>query len=94
MSTNVIASQPTGRLPDPGKPADSMLTAPILPTLVRLSMPNMMAMLAMALVTIAETAYVGSLGTPPLGDIIQNAIDLYTQIGLGTPRVARRESKA
>ena len=45
MSTDVIASQPTGRLPDRAKPADAMLTAPILPTLVRLSLPNMMAML-------------------------------------------------
>jgi hypothetical protein len=46
-----------------------MLTAPILPMLVRLSLPNMMAMLAMALVTIAETAYVGILGTPPLAGL-------------------------
>ena len=46
-----------------------MLTAPILPTLVRLSLPNMMAMLAMALVTIAETAFVGTLGTPPLAGL-------------------------
>ena len=46
-----------------------MLTAPILPTLVRLSLPNMLAMLAMALVTIAETAYVGALGTPPLAGL-------------------------
>jgi putative MATE family efflux protein len=69
MSPNVIALQPAGRLPDPAKPADTMLTAPILPTLVRLSLPNMMAMVAMALVTIAETAYVGSLGTPPLAGL-------------------------
>jgi Na+-driven multidrug efflux pump len=55
------------RLPEPVLPADHpMLTAPILPMLVRFSLPNMMAMLAMALVTIAETAYVGTLGTPPL----------------------------
>lgn len=46
-----------------------MLTAPILPTLIRLSLPNKLAMLAMALVTIAETAYVGSLGTPPLAGL-------------------------
>jgi Na+-driven multidrug efflux pump len=46
-----------------------MLTAPILPMRVRLSLPNMMAMLAMALVTIAETAYVGRLGTPPLAGL-------------------------
>ena len=69
MSTNVIASQSTGRLPDPAKTADTMLTSPILPTLVRLSLPNMIAMLAMALVAIAETAYVGTLGTPPLAGL-------------------------
>jgi len=46
-----------------------MLTAPILPVLVRLSLPNMMAVLAMALVTIAKTAYVGTLGTPPLAGL-------------------------
>lgn len=46
-----------------------MLTGPILPTLVRLSLPNMMAMVAMALVTIAETGYVGTLGTPQLAGL-------------------------
>ena len=69
MSTNVVASRPTGQLPDPANPANAMLTAPILPTLVRLSLPNMMAMVAMALVAIAETAYVGTLGTPPLAGL-------------------------
>ena len=70
MSTNVIAAaHPLGRLPGPANSADAMLNAPILPTLVALSLPNMMAMLAMALVTIAETAYVGSLGTPPLAGL-------------------------
>ena len=57
------------RLPEPVLPADPMLTAPILPMLVRLSLPNMMAMLAMALVTIAETAYVGTVGTLPLAGL-------------------------
>ena len=66
MSTDVVLSQRSKHLPHPAKSADTMLTAPILPTLVRLSLPNMMAMLAMALVAIAETAYVGTLGTPPL----------------------------
>ena len=69
MPVKVTAPQSAGRPPDPAKPADAMLTAPILPTLVRLSLPNMMAMLAMALVTIAETAYVGTLGTPPLAGL-------------------------
>lgn len=43
-----------------------LVSAPILPTLVRLSLPNMVAMLATALVAIAETTYVGRLGTPAL----------------------------
>ncbi len=68
MSTNTLASPP-GQPPHSAKPADVMLTAPVLPTLVRLSLPNMLAMVAMALVTIAETAYVGTLGTPPLAGL-------------------------
>jgi len=43
-----------------------ILTAPILATIVRLSTPNMMAMVATASVAIAETAYVGLLGTAAL----------------------------
>ena len=43
-----------------------LLNAPILPTIWRLSLPNMVAMMAAALVTIAETTYVGQLGTAPL----------------------------
>ena len=46
--------------------ANPLLSAPILPTLVRFALPNMVAMLATALATVAETAYVGSLGTPAL----------------------------
>lgn len=43
-----------------------LLTAPILPMMARLSLPNAIAMLATALVAIAETVYVGWLGTPAL----------------------------
>ena len=46
-----------------------LLSKPTLPTLVRLSLPNMLAMLAAALVAIAETAYVGLLGLPELAGI-------------------------
>ena len=46
--------------------ADPLLTAPILPTLVRFALPNMGAMLATALAAIAETAYVGKLGVASL----------------------------
>lgn len=40
--------------------------SPILPTILRLSVPNIFAMVAMALVSVAETTYVGALGTAPL----------------------------
>ena len=43
-----------------------LISGPILPTLLRLSLPNMLGMLATALVAVAETAYVGRLGLLPL----------------------------
>ena len=43
-----------------------MLHGPILPTLLRLSAPNVLAMVMTVLVGIAETYYVGRLGTAPL----------------------------
>lgn len=43
-----------------------LLTAPILPTLLRLSAPNVLAMLMSVLVGVAEVYYVGQLGTTPL----------------------------
>jgi putative MATE family efflux protein len=43
-----------------------LLSGAVLPTLLRMSLPNVAAMLAMALVAIGETAYVGSFGTPAL----------------------------
>lgn len=45
---------------------EPLLTAPILPLLLRLALPNMLAMLATALAAVAETAYVGRLGVPAL----------------------------
>lgn len=45
---------------------NSLITAPIAPTLWRLALPNMLAMTAATLVSIAETWYVGYLGTLPL----------------------------
>jgi putative MATE family efflux protein len=47
-------------------PSNTLTTAPVLPTLLRLSAPNLLAMLATAMVSVAETAYVGQLGTPAL----------------------------
>lgn len=50
----------------PGPAGNPILTAPIVATILRLSTPNMMAMVATAAVAIAETAYVGLLGTAAL----------------------------
>lgn len=46
-----------------------LLTGPILPTLLKLSIPNTAAMLATVLVSVAETVYVGRLGTAALAGI-------------------------
>ena len=46
--------------------ANPLLSGPILPTLLRLTLPNLIAMLATALVAVAETSYIGRLGTDPL----------------------------
>jgi putative MATE family efflux protein len=44
----------------------SLTAGPILPTLLRLALPNVLAMTMTVLVGIAETRYVGLLGTAPL----------------------------
>jgi putative MATE family efflux protein len=49
--------------------ANPLLSAPILPTLLRLTLPNLAAMLVIAAVAIAETIYVGILGTVELAAI-------------------------
>ena len=43
-----------------------LLARPILPTLLRLALPNALGMLATALVAVAETSYAGRLGTTEL----------------------------
>jgi putative MATE family efflux protein len=59
-----------GIAPSPLAPApvssNPLLSAPIFSTLIRLSQPNMAAMLATTLVAVAETVYVGRLGTESL----------------------------
>ena len=52
--------------PAPVRQPDPLLSAPLLPMLLRFALPNMGAMLATALAAIAETAYVGSFGVPSL----------------------------
>ena len=45
---------------------EPLLSAPLLPTLLRFALPNMLAMTATAVAAIAETSYVGSFGVPSL----------------------------
>src|ERR1700712_770519 len=52
-----------------GTSANNLLTSPILPTLLKLAIPNVVAMLGTALVAVAETSYIGRLGIEPLAAI-------------------------
>jgi putative MATE family efflux protein len=61
--------QVVSREPGSARPANPLLSGPILPTLLRLTLPNLAAMLVAALVAIFETVYVGILGTTPLASI-------------------------
>ena len=67
-TTTATAGSAATRAPAaPATPSTNpLLTGPILPTLAKLAAPNMVAMIATALVAIAETAYIGRLGIPPL----------------------------
>lgn len=47
-------------------PADRLTQGPVLPVMLSLALPNMVAMLSAAAVSIAETAYVGALGRDAL----------------------------
>ena len=53
----------------PTAPVNNLLTSPILPTLLKLALPNAIAMFGTALVAVAETSYIGRLGTEPLAGI-------------------------
>jgi putative MATE family efflux protein len=53
----------------PIAPVNSLLTSPILPTLLKLAIPNAIAMFGTTLVAVAETSYIGRLGTEPLAGI-------------------------
>lgn len=46
-----------------------LLHGPILPTLLQLSLPNLIALCSATIVSIAETAYVGALGVASLGGV-------------------------
>lgn len=64
------ATTPTARAPASAGSAlpsiEALLSGPILPKLLRFAVPNMGAMLATALATVAETRYVGSFGVEAL----------------------------
>ena len=49
--------------------AQSLVSAPVLPLLVRFALPNMGALLAAALASISETIYVGRMGSPALAGL-------------------------
>jgi putative MATE family efflux protein len=53
----------------PSAPTSAILTSPILPTLLKLALPNAIAMFGTTLVAVAETSYIGRLGTEPLAGI-------------------------
>jgi Na+-driven multidrug efflux pump len=53
----------------PSVPVNSLLTSPILPTLLTLALPNTIAMFGATLVAVAETSYIGRLGIEPLAGI-------------------------
>src|SRR5690348_18151822 len=53
----------------PATAVNSLLISPILPTLFKLALPNAIAMFGTALVAVAETSYIGRLGTEPLAGI-------------------------
>jgi len=58
-----MSSAPAAALPSP---ADRLTQGPVLPVMLSLALPNMVAMLSAAAVSIAETAYVGALGRDAL----------------------------
>ena len=53
----------------PSAPINGLLASPILPTLLKLALPNAIAMVGTTLVAVAETSYIGRLGTEPLAGI-------------------------
>ena len=60
---------PLASLASAARAENALVSGPILPALLRLTLPNLAAMLVVALVAIFETVYVGILGTTPLAAI-------------------------
>src|SRR5205807_8711599 len=59
--------RPTAAVPP--APTNGLLASPILRTLLNLALPNAIAMVGATLVAVAETTYIGRLGTEPLAGI-------------------------
>ena len=57
----------------PHPAGNPLLTGPVLPTLLRLAVPNVLAMTMAVLVGIAETYYIGLLGVEPLAAMTAEA---------------------
>jgi Na+-driven multidrug efflux pump len=55
--------------PPVSAPVNALLVSPILPTLLKLALPNVAAMFGSTLVAVAETSYIGRLGIEPLAAI-------------------------
>jgi putative MATE family efflux protein len=64
MSTASSITAKRARVSPPS--AQDLLTGPVLPILLRFALPNMVAMLAVALAAMAETSYVGQFGPAAL----------------------------
>src|SRR6059036_2702516 len=62
-----LGMRPTAAVPS--APTNGLLTSPILPTLLKLALPNAIAMVGTTLVAVAETSYIGRLGVEPLAGI-------------------------
>src|SRR5437879_4124895 len=65
-------------------PANTLLTLPILPTLLTLALPNTVAMFGDTLVAVAEPSYIGRLGTEPLGAIAIWLVNTLASVLRGT----------
>ncbi len=66
MTATAMGSVPERSPPRAAPAPNPLLVGPILPTLLRLALPTSIAMVATALVAIAETSYIGILGKLPL----------------------------
>ena len=61
-----VSTPPTAATLMPSPSGNPLLTGAILPTLVRLALPNLISILFLTAVVVAETVYIGRLGTEAL----------------------------